>query len=268
MMDRCEETVKKTSRNILCWLKSTRPLSTYPKPFSLVRQPSSTKKYRLLWKKALLLVFRAYRLNPSVREKLTGIRLRKKLVGLLDLIWNHASWVSNKVGVGNLENYDDLGRMDYQYTVSKEEDEGEAISIEDDIEQDIEEDIEQDSDEDSDEDSGEDVDSTGDEVEEMVDDNSDKEGSGGAYETCENDTNGSNELQELLFGLSLALCTECPIDGQPSSMILVYFSGILGFSTSSKTFLPARSYTSHLSGLLHQCPAQIGQKLVIPTVGY
>ncbi|KAH7154699.1 hypothetical protein DER46DRAFT_578529 [Fusarium sp. MPI-SDFR-AT-0072] len=35
MLDRCEETAQKTSRSILCWLRSTRALSTYPKPFTL-----------------------------------------------------------------------------------------------------------------------------------------------------------------------------------------------------------------------------------------
>ncbi|KAH6884013.1 hypothetical protein B0T10DRAFT_580251 [Thelonectria olida] len=54
------------------------------------------------------------------------------------------------------------------------------------------------------------------------------------------------ELLELLFGLSLALCTEPLTDSLPSSTVLVYFSGILDFSTSLQTFLPARSYTSYL----------------------
>ncbi|PKK42477.1 hypothetical protein CI102_13173, partial [Trichoderma harzianum] len=60
MMDWCEETVKKISCNILCWLKSTRLLLTYLKPFSLVCYLLSTKKYRLLFKNTLLFVFRVY----------------------------------------------------------------------------------------------------------------------------------------------------------------------------------------------------------------
>ncbi|KAL6789470.1 hypothetical protein GGI42DRAFT_367014 [Trichoderma sp. SZMC 28013] len=235
MMDRCEETVKQTSRNILCWLKGTRLLSTYPKPFSLVRQPSSTKKYRLLFKKALLLVFRVYRMSSSVREKLTGIRLRKRLV---------------EAKVGDMDDYDNIGGMHRQDPTFMEDD-GEAYDLELDIE-----DIEEVSDEDVD--GGEDEDDntdyseyTGDEMEEMDNNNTNNERSGGAYETFENDANGSNELQELLFGLSLALCNERPIDSQPSSLLLVYFSGILGFSTSSKTFLPARSFTPYLSGLIY-----------------
>jgi hypothetical protein len=59
------------------------------------------------------------------------------------------------------------------------------------------------------------------------------------------------ELLELLFGLSLTLCTETLTDGQPSSIILIYFSGILGFSIASGVFLSARSYTPYLSGLIY-----------------
>ncbi len=33
MMERCDETVRKTSRNLLSWLKSVRPLSSSPDPF-------------------------------------------------------------------------------------------------------------------------------------------------------------------------------------------------------------------------------------------
>ncbi|KAL6789482.1 hypothetical protein GGI42DRAFT_347252 [Trichoderma sp. SZMC 28013] len=252
MMDRCEETVKQTSRNILCWLKSTRLLSTYPKPFSLVRQPSSTKKYRLLFKKALLLVFRAYRMSPSVREKLIGIRLRKRLVDSLDLIWNHASWLLDEAKVGDMDDYDNIEGVHRQGPTFME-DEGKVSDLELDTEDTEEvsgEDVDGGEDEDDNTDSYYSED-TGDEMEEMDNNNTNNERSGGAYDTFENDANGSNELQELLFGLSLALCNERPIDGQPSSILLVYFSGILGFSTSSRTFLSARSFTPYLSGLIY-----------------
>ncbi|KAH6977640.1 hypothetical protein EDB80DRAFT_826222 [Ilyonectria destructans] len=63
--------------------------------------------------------------------------------------------------------------------------------------------------------------------------------------------NSTNHLIELLFGLSLALYTEPLVDGQPSSTILVYFSGILAFSITSQQILPARVYTSHLSALIY-----------------
>jgi len=51
--------------------------------------------------------------------------------------------------------------------------------------------------------------------------------------------------------LSFQLCKESFVDGQPSSTILIYFSGILGFSTDPSTFERPRNYTSKLSGLIY-----------------
>jgi hypothetical protein len=51
------------------------------------------------------------------------------------------------------------------------------------------------------------------------------------------------EMLERLFGLVMAFSTEEVVDGRPASTLLVYFSGILGFTTDSTGFLPARSYT-------------------------
>ncbi|KAJ6436771.1 Alpha-galactosidase 2 [Purpureocillium lavendulum] len=91
LMDRCEETARKTSRSILCWLRSTRALTPYSKPFTLVRQHTSTVKYRTLLKKCLAMVFRAYRMAPDVRQKATGIRLKKKHMSYMESIWNDAA---------------------------------------------------------------------------------------------------------------------------------------------------------------------------------
>ncbi|KAH6881156.1 hypothetical protein B0T10DRAFT_518875 [Thelonectria olida] len=55
-MDRCEETARKTSRGILSWLRSSRALSCYTKPFTFVSSPSTTKRYRLLFKRCIALV--------------------------------------------------------------------------------------------------------------------------------------------------------------------------------------------------------------------
>lgn len=86
LMDRCEETAEKTSRNLRCWLRSTRPRSAYIKPFELVQLPSTKKSYRRLWKRVLVLVLRAYRLDPDTRDRLTGIRLKKRVYGCIQLI--------------------------------------------------------------------------------------------------------------------------------------------------------------------------------------
>ncbi|KAF4337559.1 telomere-associated helicase [Fusarium beomiforme] len=92
VMDRCEETARKTSRGLLCWLRSSRPLACYPKPFTFVNYDSTTKKYRLLFKRCLALVIRVYRMGPIERAKLLRARLSRRQVRYLDLIWSHVYW--------------------------------------------------------------------------------------------------------------------------------------------------------------------------------
>jgi hypothetical protein len=89
VMDRCEETVHKTSRNLLCWLKSNHPYMSNPKPFTLVKHVSSTTRYRLLLKKALAFCFRVYRMDSKQRERLVGVHFNKKLERFLNAIWHH-----------------------------------------------------------------------------------------------------------------------------------------------------------------------------------
>lgn len=49
-----------------------------------------------------------------------------------------------------------------------------------------------------------------------------------------------DELLELVFQLSITFSTEEFVNSQPSSSLLVYFSGILGFSIDARSFLPAK----------------------------
>jgi hypothetical protein len=65
VMDRCEETVYKTSYNLLCWLKSNYPYILYSKPFMLVKYALSTVKYCSLLKKAVAFCFRVYRIDAK-----------------------------------------------------------------------------------------------------------------------------------------------------------------------------------------------------------
>ncbi|KAH6973332.1 hypothetical protein EDB80DRAFT_547797, partial [Ilyonectria destructans] len=59
------------------------------------------------------------------------------------------------------------------------------------------------------------------------------------------------ELVELLFYLNLSISMEDFLDGRPEFTLLVYFSGILGFSPDCQGFLLARQYCSNLSGLIY-----------------
>jgi hypothetical protein len=49
----------------------------------------------------------------------------------------------------------------------------------------------------------------------------------------------------------MLFCTEDIVDGRPASTLLIYFSGIFGFSADCKGYLPARSYISYLVGLVY-----------------
>ncbi|KAH7112034.1 hypothetical protein EDB81DRAFT_628075, partial [Dactylonectria macrodidyma] len=236
LLDRCEETTRKTSRNILCWLRSTRSGASYPKPFTLVRHPASTKKYRWFWKRALLFVFRAHRLDSAVREKMTGIRLKRKLTALLEEAWDHPFWMTDEEENDDIEEEDDDSEYDDEDCEGENEGEGEDEG------EDEDENIHNYKPEDS----GEREDGRG-----LCDGVQPKEKGEKHEDDKQAGTDSTEELVEILFGLSLALCTEHLIDGQPNSTVLVYFSGVLGFSKTSNRFLPARSYTTFLSGLIY-----------------
>ncbi|SCO92411.1 uncharacterized protein FRV6_16539 [Fusarium oxysporum] len=60
-----------------------------------------------------------------------------------------------------------------------------------------------------------------------------------------------DDFLELLYEACLTLCTETFIAGQPGSTLLVYFSGILGFSKDCQHFLLERQYCPQLSGLIY-----------------
>lgn len=92
VMDRCGETARKTSRGLLCWLRSSRHLTCYPKPFTFVSYNSTTKKYRLLSKRCLARVFRTYHMGPIERAKIHRARLSRKQLRYLDPIWYHVYW--------------------------------------------------------------------------------------------------------------------------------------------------------------------------------
>jgi hypothetical protein len=60
-----------------------------------------------------------------------------------------------------------------------------------------------------------------------------------------------DELRELLFQLSISFSTASFWQGQPISSLIVYFSGILGFSTDAQNFLSARKFTPYLFALIY-----------------
>ncbi|KAJ9643641.1 hypothetical protein H2199_004320 [Coniosporium tulheliwenetii] len=59
----------------------------------------------------------------------------------------------------------------------------------------------------------------------------------------------TNRLEELIFGLSISFITEEVTNGQPSSSVLVYYSGVLGFTDDGLTFRRVKDYTREFQSL-------------------
>jgi hypothetical protein len=228
MLDRCEETMHHTSRSLLCWLRSTRPHVCYPKPFTLVAHEKSQKKYRQLWKRFLAFVFRLFRMPISLRRRVARIRFTKEQLGQLQAIWEH-------------EALNDAKPMSKFSSVTADEEEQEEAE-----EEDVEDEEVLDRDEEEENGDIEDEEDGVDSFYTMDEDSKEwlEEGEDEALTSIE-------ELLELLFQLSITFSTEDFIEGQPGSSLLVYYSGILGFSSDGANFLPAKRFTPYLSGLVY-----------------
>jgi Orsellinic acid/F9775 biosynthesis cluster protein D len=247
MLDRCEETMQHTGRTLLCWLRSTKPQTCYPKPFTLVALKSSKKKYRQLLKRFFVLIFRSYRIPVDTRRRLTGIRFKKEQLRQIRAIWEHRVWSDSVLAQGRWPGSRDRGGSSMGNAEDEGEEEEVAMSEEDEEKADEEDDGEVDEeteacvhrelDEDSDDDRS-------------VGRRSEDDEEGGK-DRLSNAGSAVDELLELVFQLSVTFSTEEFIDSQPSSSLLVYFSGILGLSSDARSFLPARKYTPHLSALIY-----------------
>ncbi|KAH7231260.1 uncharacterized protein BKA55DRAFT_582081 [Fusarium redolens] len=252
VMDRCEQTARTTSRSLLCWLRSVRPHACYVKPFTFVGKAASRKKYIRLLKRFIAMIFRAYNLSADVRRRRAGIRLKKAQIRQILAIWNHEIW----------KQPDALAEALWQSTNCPA-----AVDAEDDLD---EESIDEEGHSEDNASSGYES-SVPTESEDSEDDfMNDGEREYEDDEALERDQienqNGEScaiggqnrktpplikNVLELLFGLIMEFSTEEVVDGGPVSTLLVYFSGILGFSADLKGFLPARSYTSNLAALIY-----------------
>jgi hypothetical protein len=282
MMDRCEQTARSTSRNILCWIRSVKPLSPSLEPFQLLRQPDSTRKYRYLHRRLLAFVLRAYRLDPDVRRRLTKIHISTKILRLLDSLWQKKYWDSNGQQTScaitssiiscdfvNLDLNEEVSKIGCMNYTGNYENDDENVDENND-ENDDENDDESDDDEEEEDDENDDENDKRSNLESEHDSNDDYDESSGHIEIDSNITGDAqsdgacfpafhaanaqvcvDEVLELLFGLSVALFEERPINERPDSMLAVLFSGILGFSKTLQSFLQARDFTTHLSALIY-----------------
>ncbi|EXL52797.1 hypothetical protein FOCG_08558 [Fusarium oxysporum f. sp. radicis-lycopersici 26381] len=249
LMDRCEQTARTTSRSLLCWLRSVRPHGCYAKPFTFVGKAASRRKYIRVLKRFVALVFRAYRLPADIRQRRAGIRFKKSQLRLISALWNHEAWTQHDA-------------LTEQLWRSMKLSDGADVEVDCDVEStDGEDDCEDGDDSDdqssvmrADDSETDDMDDEDEESEE--EDHNRNEDQSGKTNAMRNSGGGKfppwiKEVLEFLFGLIMAFCTEEVMDGRPDSTLLVYYSGVLGFSADLTGFLPARSYTSNLAALIY-----------------
>ncbi|KAH6874606.1 hypothetical protein B0T10DRAFT_541130 [Thelonectria olida] len=237
---------------------------------TILKLPANEKKYRSLFKRCLALSLRAYRMNAEDRKRLAGIRLRTNQAHYLDAIWNHEALIAYNLAALDAICQSFEGSMgnsngDQQRNLSSAEDN----SSDGDSNEGSDKEAEEDYDEPALQEEGADILNDG--MTGITGEAGDDEDIDGEEASAGNEIpvprESAAKLLELLFGLGLALCTEPLTDSLPSSTVLVYFSGILDFSTSLQTFLPARSYTSYLSRLIY-LQRLLFLKMALPLRGY
>lgn len=198
------------------------------------------------------MVFRAYRLPRTIRRRVAGIRFTEVQQERIASVWNHRVWDAPYATVSNFwssEPPSSAGGNEEGDSGGESADElreGTAGGSYP-----------------SNESNGDDDDGDGDDDESDnvsdVDDNTELTDSGEVLRDHEAnaaagfpaESEARAEATELLFGLIMEFSTEEIMDGRPASTLLVYFSGVLGFSAARAGFLPARSYTSYLAGLIY-----------------
>ncbi|KAF5698067.1 hypothetical protein FMUND_15204, partial [Fusarium mundagurra] len=92
VIDRCEETIRCTSHNILCWLLSSRLQSRREVAFDLVAEKNSEIRYRRTQKQFLAFILRTYRMPGDLRQGVMDVKLKPEISTQLDRIWEHTAW--------------------------------------------------------------------------------------------------------------------------------------------------------------------------------
>jgi hypothetical protein len=212
-----------------------------------VGKTASRRKYIRLLERFVALIFRAYRLPAGIRQRQAGIRFKKSQLRLISALWNHEAWTQHDA-------------LTEQLWRSMKLPDGANIEVDWDIESTDREENREDEDEDDSDDQSSAMGSDDSETDDMNDEEEESEGEDhdqNGKTSAMRDSGGEKtppwieEVLELLFGLIMAFCTEEVMDGRPDSTLLVYFSGVLGFSADLTGFLPARSYTSNLAALIY-----------------
>ncbi|EMT69788.1 hypothetical protein FOC4_g10000252 [Fusarium odoratissimum] len=235
VIDRCEETVRCTSHNLLCWLLSSRLQSRREVAFNLVAEKNSEIRYRRTQKQFLAFILRTDRMPEDCRRGVMDVKIKPEISTQLDRIWEHKAWnQSTKIPL-NTRTSQGLDRKESNEDDEIDDENVEAWELEDD---------------DDDEDAESDYNDSGhfDDIEGTT---------AGTHQDIFSGVSGGSaasafaQFLELLFQLCIMLSTEPFLNGQPSSTLLIYFSGILGLSADCQRFRLARQYCTKLSAMIY-----------------
>ncbi|KAH7459124.1 hypothetical protein FOMA001_g20247 [Fusarium oxysporum f. sp. matthiolae] len=264
VIDRCEETIRCTSHNILCWLLSSRLQSRREVAFNLVAEKNSEIRYRRTQKQFLAFILRTYRMPGDLRRGVMDVKIKPEISTQLDRIWEHTAWkylhaskgtwpvmegqraplVGTRCGPMDSQSINiPLNTRTFQGLDGKESDEDDEIDDENVEAWELEDD-------DDDEDAESDYDDSG--YHDDIEGNTAKTHQD-IFSGVLGDSAASvfGQFLELLFQLCIMLSTEPFLNGQPSSTLLIYFSGILGLSADCQRFQLARQYCTKLSAMIY-----------------
>jgi hypothetical protein len=256
VLDRCEETMRRTGRPLLCWLITTRPSPCFPKPFKFLARETTKKSYRRWLKGFLAFVFRAWRMEPGKCWTLAGVRFNRKHSARLQSIWTHRLW-KHRIEC------DFWSKLAADQRRKPRDRTGDRSATDDsDREVEADEETEQDGSEEEDETDSESEDQIFESDIEGISEEGDDESYRKSHtDSCSEEAIPGNpstemytaaaELLQLVFELCIAFMTEEFKDGQPSTSTLVYYSGILALQGNGESFRTAKLYTPILSRLIY-----------------
>lgn len=265
VIDRCEDTVRCTSHNLRCWLLSSRLQSRRGIAFNLVAEKSSEIKYRRTPKQFLAFVLRVSRMPDGSRREMMNVKIKPEISTQLDQIWEHSIWNHLDVSEGTwpamkrqgssvVGTYSDpTGDQSIDVPLNTRACQGpdRKEGVEDGETDDENVEAWELEDDEDDEDSQSYYDDSG-----YYNDDS----GGYTARTHQDLFSGVSKdsaayevdhFLQLLFQICITLSTESFLGGQPSSTLLIYFSGILGFSADGQRFQLARQYCSKLPAMIY-----------------
>ncbi|KFZ16365.1 hypothetical protein V501_02264 [Pseudogymnoascus sp. VKM F-4519 (FW-2642)] len=250
-LDRCEDTMRRTGHPILCWLNSGSRNRFYQKPFSYLGRAATRQRYRRLFQRIIPFLFRALNMTAAVRNSALGIRFTTKQSKELRRVWNDIAWAEEDKDIGNADDKDQAclnsGNI---WEAGEDDNSGDEYNEGDEDEYNSEEDEEKDDTSDESEiEGGEEGCMTHPENKDE-DKKKDSEVSYGREEQY-TFTPKVDKLAEIIFRLSVFLATEQFTNEQPSSSLLVYYSGVLGCTEDGSTFRRPKDYTPQLSALIY-----------------